>query len=163
HILALKPATPVLTVSKPSGTATNDVMIAAVSVRPYTATITAPSGWTLVRRVDYTTLQTSSLAVYRKVPGAWEPSSYTRYAAGGEPGGPPRSRCPPSPDRGSRGLRAGLLAPRRHAHPGAAALANGIDAQHWPPDRHGRQRRHDRRRGRPAFERHHRHAHWLDA
>ena len=39
-------------------------MIAGISVRPYTATITAPSGWTLVRRVDFTTLQTGSLAVY---------------------------------------------------------------------------------------------------
>ena len=77
HILALKPKTPVLSVNLPSGTTTNDVMIAAVSVRPYTATITAPSGWTLVRRVDYTSLQTSSLAVYRKVAGGSEPSSYT--------------------------------------------------------------------------------------
>jgi len=77
HILALKPATPVLNVPVPSGTSANDVMVAAVAFRPYTATITPPSGWTLVRRVDYTTLQTSSLAVYQKVAGSSEPSSFT--------------------------------------------------------------------------------------
>ena len=78
-----------LAVNLPSGTAENDVMIAAISVRPYTATITAPSGWTLVRRVNFTTLQTSSLAVYRKVATSSEASSFTwsfsgnTYAAGG--------------------------------------------------------------------------------
>lgn len=83
HILALKPATPVLNVALPSGTAANDVMIAAVAFRPYTATITPPSGWTLVRRVDYTTLQTSSLAVYRKVAGSSEATSFTwSFSAG---------------------------------------------------------------------------------
>src|SRR5258706_12375761 len=78
-----------LAVGLPSGTAANDVMIAAISVRPYTATITAPTGWTLVRRVSYTSLQTSSLAVYRRVATASEASSFTwtfsgaTYGAGG--------------------------------------------------------------------------------
>src|SRR5882724_9936191 len=72
-----------------SGTAANDVMIASISVRPYTATITAPTGWTLVRRVNYTSLQTSSLAVYRRVATSSEASSFTwsfsgaTYGAGG--------------------------------------------------------------------------------
>src|SRR5258706_9875470 len=66
-----------LAVGLPSGTAANDVMIAAISVRPYTATITAPSGWTLVRRVNYTSLQTSSLALYKRVATASEASSFT--------------------------------------------------------------------------------------
>src|SRR5258706_3486540 len=78
-----------LSVSLPSGTAANDVMIAAISVRPYTATITAPTGWTLVRRVNYTSLQTSSLADYRRVATSSEASSFTwtfsgaTYGAGG--------------------------------------------------------------------------------
>ena len=76
HILALKPAAPVLAVGKPSGLAENDVMIAAIGVRPYTATISTPSGWTLVRRTDNTTNQGNSLAVFRKVAGASESASY---------------------------------------------------------------------------------------
>jgi MSHA biogenesis protein MshQ len=78
HILALRPATPGLQINKPAGTVQNDVMIASIGVRPNTVTITAPSGWTLVRRVDNgTTGNYNSLAVYRKLAGASEPASYT--------------------------------------------------------------------------------------
>ena len=41
-----------LTINKPTGTTRNDVMIAAIAFRPYKATITAPSGWTLIRRTN---------------------------------------------------------------------------------------------------------------
>jgi RHS repeat-associated protein len=95
HLLALKPASgsniafrsaasagvdtgvTSLTINKPSGTAQNDVMIASIAVRPSSASITPPSGWTLVSREDQNTGTTNSLAVYRKVAGASEPADYT--------------------------------------------------------------------------------------
>jgi RHS repeat-associated protein len=89
HILALKPPAPILNIGLPTGTAANDVMIAAIAVRPASATISAPSGWTLVRRTDNTAGQTNSLAVYRKVAGSSEASSFAwtltgaTYAVGG--------------------------------------------------------------------------------
>ncbi|KPK38533.1 MAG: hypothetical protein AMJ69_08220, partial [Gammaproteobacteria bacterium SG8_47] len=67
-----------LIISKPTGTAQDDVMIASFSIRSNSATITPPSGWSLVRRINQTSVGTySSLAVYIKVAGASEPSSYT--------------------------------------------------------------------------------------
>ncbi len=62
-----------LTINKPTGTVQGDVMVASISVRPNTATITAPSGWTLVRRLDNTNTTANSLAVYYKVAGSSEP------------------------------------------------------------------------------------------
>lgn len=55
----------------------DDVMIASVCVRPSTATITAPAGWTLVRRMDNPASIANSLAVYLKTASAGEPASYT--------------------------------------------------------------------------------------
>ncbi len=66
-----------LVINKPSGTVTNDTMIASIAVRPNTATITAPGGWTLVRRMDNSNANDNSLAVYRRTAGSSEPSSYT--------------------------------------------------------------------------------------
>jgi MSHA biogenesis protein MshQ len=66
------------TISKPNGTIAGDVMIAAISVRPNTATITAPQGWTLVNRIDNTT---ASLAIYRRTADANDASVYS-YAWG---------------------------------------------------------------------------------
>ena len=82
HILALRPVAPTLSIGLPAGTVANDVMIAAVGVRPSSATVTPPAGWTLVRRVDNNTLQTNSVAVYRKVAGASEPASYAWTVTG---------------------------------------------------------------------------------
>ena len=65
-----------LTINKPTGTVQDDVMIASIGVRPNTATITPPSGWTLVRRINNTNATASSLAVYSRVAGASEPASY---------------------------------------------------------------------------------------
>jgi MSHA biogenesis protein MshQ len=76
HILALRPATPPLTINKPTGTVANDVMIASIGVQPSTTTITPPAGWTLVRRMDNATGNTNSLAIYSKVAGGAEPGSY---------------------------------------------------------------------------------------
>ncbi len=76
-----------LTISKPAGVVDNDVLIAAISVRGGSATtITAPAGWTLVRRINNGT--TLALAIYRKVASA-EGASYAwnfspaRDASGG--------------------------------------------------------------------------------
>lgn len=66
-----------LTINKPAGTVQNHVMIASVAVRPHTVTVTPPSGWTQVRRIDNTVSTTNSLIVYRKVAGAGEPANYT--------------------------------------------------------------------------------------
>jgi hypothetical protein len=89
HILALRPlitfrvassggaASGNLVINAPSGTLTSDVLIASIAVRPNTATITAPAGWTLIRRTDNANATASSLAVYYKVAGGSEPSSYT--------------------------------------------------------------------------------------
>lgn len=82
HILALRPPAPAITINAPAGTAENDVMVAAIAVRPASATIGAPSGWTLVRRVDNTSNQTNSLAVYRKIASASEPVSH-QWTLGG--------------------------------------------------------------------------------
>jgi hypothetical protein len=81
HILALRPS-PALNIARPAGTAANDVMIAAIGVRPSSATVAAPAGWTLVRRVDNPNGGTTSLAVFRKVAGAGEPSSYAWNVTG---------------------------------------------------------------------------------
>jgi len=66
-----------LTINKPAGTVLNDVMIASVGVRPNTANITAPAGWTLLRRTDNANTTAHSLAIYYKAAGAAEPASYS--------------------------------------------------------------------------------------
>ena len=65
-----------LTITKPSGTIATDVLIASVAARPSTVTITAPSGWTLVRRTNNTATNSNTLAVYYQIAGASEPASY---------------------------------------------------------------------------------------
>ncbi|MEA2723833.1 MAG: biosis protein MshQ, partial [Gemmatimonadales bacterium] len=66
-----------LTINKPAGTVNGDLMIAAIAVRPNTATITPPAGWTLIRRTNQTAANDNAQATYRKVAGAAEPASYT--------------------------------------------------------------------------------------
>ena len=51
--------------------------MAAVAVRPSTATITPPAGWTLVRREDNASGNTNSLALYQRVASDAEPADYT--------------------------------------------------------------------------------------
>lgn len=68
-----------LTITKPAGTVLNDVMVASIglsSANAGTTTITAPIGWTLVRRTNQTTGSDNSLATYWKAAGAAEPASY---------------------------------------------------------------------------------------
>jgi hypothetical protein len=65
-----------ITIAKPSGTASGDVLIAGISFETGTdeTSITVPSGWTLVHRVDNS--KDAGLAVYRTVAGGSEPASY---------------------------------------------------------------------------------------
>src|SRR5688500_18901378 len=63
-----------LAIAQPAATAVNDVMIAAIGVRPSSTTITAPAGWTLVRRINNASASSNALVVYRKVAGATEPA-----------------------------------------------------------------------------------------
>ena len=74
------------TVNKPTGTQENDVMIAAIAIRPYTATINPPSGWTLVRRTDNSNTNSLSQIIYRKVAGSSEGTTYT-WTLGNSPTG----------------------------------------------------------------------------
>jgi type II secretory pathway pseudopilin PulG len=72
-----------LTINKPTGTVENNVMVASIGFRinspgQYSTDVgvTAPAGWTLVRRLDNLNSSGSGLAIYQKVAGASEPASY---------------------------------------------------------------------------------------
>jgi hypothetical protein len=71
-----------LTIARPAGTVTDDVMIAAIGIRPTTATVAPPAGWILVRRLDNGSPNANSLVVYRKVATGAEPASYA-FGIGG--------------------------------------------------------------------------------
>ncbi|MCX7627452.1 MAG: hypothetical protein N2Z69_03460, partial [Methylophilaceae bacterium] len=70
---------PSLTISKPAGTVTNDVMVATITARPRTVVITPPAGWTLLQTHQSTNTDAASIRMntYYKVAGASEPASYT--------------------------------------------------------------------------------------
>ena len=65
-----------LSINKPSGVGAGDVLIASVAVRPSSAVITPPAGWTLVRRLANPGSSSNSLAVFHKVALTVEPASY---------------------------------------------------------------------------------------
>src|SRR6266404_3471303 len=65
-----------LSISKPAGVVAGDVLVASVDAAGGSGTtITAPSGWTLIRRDDSGT--TLAMATYYKVAGSSEPASYS--------------------------------------------------------------------------------------
>src|SRR5262245_14131220 len=66
-----------VTVAVPPGTVQDDVMIASIGFRPSSATITAPSGWTLLRRTSSTVGSQNSLATYWRVATAAEAQNHT--------------------------------------------------------------------------------------
>lgn len=68
-----------ITVNKPSGTVTNDVMLATIFVRGLgtTPSVTAPSGWTLIRQDNIDGGLTAVMPSYYRVAGASEPANYT--------------------------------------------------------------------------------------
>jgi hypothetical protein len=90
HILALRSATPgtALTIPIPSGTVSGDVMIAAITVRGADRSITPPSGWDEVRRMEQTA-GTANLQVFyvRAADASDTPSSsYTWTLVAGNTG-----------------------------------------------------------------------------
>lgn len=65
-----------LTITKPTGTASGDVLVATIAVNGGTGiTITPPSGWTLYTRQNQTT--SIGQGVYYLVAGASEPTNYS--------------------------------------------------------------------------------------
>ena len=76
-----------ITIDKPSGTATGDLLVMALcngaSLTTDPASFTTPSGWTL--RANDT--DTPHLTVFTKVAGASEPASYTVVWGGADPDG----------------------------------------------------------------------------
>jgi uncharacterized repeat protein (TIGR01451 family) len=92
-----RPTAGPLTINKPTGTTVGDVMVASVGYRPCsntsgggcTTSITAPTGWTLIRLVEQKTGGGTGgyglrLGIYRKTVTASEPTSYT-WSFGGAP------------------------------------------------------------------------------
>ena len=75
-----------LTVNKPTGTLSGDVMLASITVVTNTSTVTAPAGWGLVQSVNQTNGNTSRLYTYYKVAGAAEPASYAWTFSGANVG-----------------------------------------------------------------------------
>ncbi len=66
-----------LTLGTPADREVGDLLLAAVAIRPSTATVTPPSGWTLVRRVDNANNAEHSLVIYRRAVAADEPADHT--------------------------------------------------------------------------------------
>jgi MSHA biogenesis protein MshQ len=64
-----------LTLNTPAGVLASDVLVAHIVVRGSTTIITPPSGWVLIRRDN--TGSSIGVALYYKVAGAAEPTSYT--------------------------------------------------------------------------------------
>ena len=66
-----------ITLSRPSAVSSGDVLVAVVDARLYASgVITAPPGWSLVRR-DSTALSALTQAIYIRTATSSEPSSYT--------------------------------------------------------------------------------------
>lgn len=82
-IFALRPqAANLLSIPLPVGTQAGDVMVATVAVRPSTATVAAPPGWTLIQSTTQGAGTTSALASYYRVATGSEPAAYA-FSVGG--------------------------------------------------------------------------------
>jgi outer membrane protein assembly factor BamB len=66
-----------IVLNKPTGTIKGDVLVAMIAVRPYNATITAPTGFTLLNRQNNNNGNDNALAVYWKIATSSEPTTYT--------------------------------------------------------------------------------------
>ena len=73
-----------ITINKPTGTASGDVLVAAIYSAGNNITDTPPSGWTQVTKVNINNRQ---LWLYYKVAGGSEPASYTWTASYSNAGG----------------------------------------------------------------------------
>jgi hypothetical protein len=82
-IFALRPqAGNLLSIPFPAGTLAGDVMVATIAVRPSTATVVAPAGWTLIQSTTQGGGTTSTLASYYRVATGSEPAAYV-FSVGG--------------------------------------------------------------------------------
>ncbi len=70
-----------LVINTPAGTVANDLLVAAITIVPSSASITTPSGWTLVRSLSNASGTTNKLNTYYRIAGT-EPPSYTWSLAG---------------------------------------------------------------------------------
>lgn len=70
-----------LTINKPTGTIANDVMVAAIVMRPLSATVTPPTGWT---EIHQSAGNVPKLITYWKVASGSEPASY-QWTIGNSP------------------------------------------------------------------------------
>ena len=66
-----------LNLAVPTGTTTNDLMVASVAVTPSETIITPPAGWTLVRQTTQPSGDSMKLVTYLRKATAGEPASYT--------------------------------------------------------------------------------------
>ncbi|WP_137719855.1 DUF6701 domain-containing protein [Methylobacillus flagellatus] len=80
---SLRPAPAVLTLNRPAGTQSGDVLLATLAVTKDYLTITPPSGWSLVRQVTQSAGNASQLYTYLRVAGGSEPVSYNWTFSGG--------------------------------------------------------------------------------
>lgn len=83
-LLALRPAGGnVLTISKPAGVLADDIMIASITVASSAIVVTPPSGWILLRQVDRSGTNSSTLRTYYRIATAGDPASYAWALSGG--------------------------------------------------------------------------------
>lgn len=66
-----------LTINKPTGTITGEVMVASIAATPDTVGITPPSGWTIVQNTVQTEDAGSHLITYYKIATVSEPANYS--------------------------------------------------------------------------------------
>lgn len=117
-----------LTLNTPASREVGDLLVAVVSIRPNTATITPPLGWTLVRRVDNANTADHSLAIYRRNVAAGDPAShaFTFSASTGSAGGivclSGVDLTTPVDVHGGQTTASGLS----HAAPSVTATQNGV-------------------------------------
>ncbi|MDQ1703278.1 MAG: trimeric autotransporter adhesin, partial [Frankiaceae bacterium] len=71
-----------LAITMPTGVAAGNLLLASVSLRDATATLTPPAGWTLLTSIP-TSGATSKQLVYTRVAAAGEPASYSWSWTGG--------------------------------------------------------------------------------
>ena len=75
-----------ITVTKPAGTITGDVMLASITVVSNTSTVSTPAGWTLLLSTNQTGTNTSRLYTFYRIALAGEPGSYAWTITGANVG-----------------------------------------------------------------------------
>ncbi|MGH8689262.1 MAG: LamG-like jellyroll fold domain-containing protein, partial [Burkholderiales bacterium] len=76
-LFALRPAPNDLTINKPAGTISGDVMLAFITVRDSSVQITPPAGWSSQAAVVQNAGASSRQQLFYKVAGGAEPANYT--------------------------------------------------------------------------------------